>query len=69
MKSYSQTKLYKEHRPCSEYIIHDTVMIDYEKALENYPQDMDYLQINLDVITMSTLNTLSNLNNSVLQIV
>ena len=61
------TGLYKEHRPLSEYIIHDAVTIDYEKALENYPRDMDYLQIDLEVNNMSTLNTLLNLNDSVLK--
>ena len=39
--------------------------IDYNKALENYPRDMDYLQIDLDVLNMSTLNTLLNLNDYV----
>ena len=61
------TELYKTHRPNSEYIIDDAVTIDYNKALENYPRDMDYLQIDLEVNNMSTLNTLLNLNNSVLK--
>ena len=61
------TELYKTHRPNSEYIIDDAVTIDYNKALENYPRDMDYLQIDLEVNNMSTLNTLLNLNDSVLK--
>ena len=56
---------YKEHRPNSEYIIQDAVTIDYGKALEKYPRDIDYLQIDLEVTNMSTLNTLLKLNESV----
>ena len=58
---------YKKYRPNSEYILQDAVKIDYEKALENYPRDMDYLQIDLFVDDMSTLNTLLKLNDTVLK--
>ena len=57
--------LYKEHRPNSEYIIQNAVTIDYNKVLEKYPRDIEYLQIDLDVENFSTLNTLLKLNDTV----
>ena len=60
-------QLYESERPNSEYIIDNAVTIDYNRALENYPRDMDYLQIDLEVDNMSTLNTLLNLNDSALK--
>ena len=59
--------LYKESRPNSEYIIKDAVTVNYNKILEKYPRDIDYLQISLEVSNMSTLNTLLKLNDSVLK--
>ena len=61
------SELYKVYRPNSEFIIGDAVTVDYNKALENYPRDMDYLQIDLDVHNMSTLNTLLQLNDTALK--
>ena len=57
-------ELYKLHRSNSEYIIEDAVKIDYNKILEKYPKDIDYLSIDIDVNTMSTLCVLLNLNDS-----
>ena len=57
--------LYKESRPNSENIIKDAVTVNYNKVLEKYPRDIDYLQISLEVSNMSTLNTLLKLNDSV----
>ena len=59
--------LYKEERPNSDYIIQDAVTVNYNKVLKTYPYDIDYLQINLEVDNMSTLNTLLNLNDSALK--
>ena len=60
-------ELYKLHRPKSEYVIGDAVTVDYNKVLEKYPYDIDYLQIDLEVDNMSTLNTLLNLNDSAMK--
>ncbi len=53
-------RLYQSHRPNSRYIIGDATKIDYNKLLgdANMPRNIDYLQIDLDVNTRSTLDTL-----------
>lgn len=58
---------YKIHRPNSIYIINDAQKIDYRTVLDsnNFPTEMDYLQIDLDVNNRSTLNVLELLNVSV----
>jgi hypothetical protein len=58
---------YKIHRPLSIYKINDARIINYKNILDvnNYPTNMDYLQIDLDVNNKSTLDTLTVLNNSV----
>ena len=51
---------YKIHRPNSIHVINDAQQIDYSLLLKtnNVPQNIDYLQIDLDVDNSSTLNTL-----------
>jgi len=58
---------YKQYRPNSIYILDDARKIDYRKALDdnNFPENMDYLQIDLDVDNKSTLDTLQLLDNTV----
>lgn len=58
---------YKIHRPNSLYIINDAQKVNYKELLENnnFPLEMDYLQIDLDVNNSSTLNVLYLLNNTV----
>lgn len=52
--------MYKDHRPNSVGIIGDATQIDYASYLEehNFPLNIDYLQIDLDVNNRSTLTTL-----------
>lgn len=59
--------LYKQFRPNSYPIIGNAITVDYKKILEElqYPKNMDYLQIDLDVDNRSTLDTLLNLNNTI----
>lgn len=59
--------LYKIHRPNSIYIINDARNINYLKILEfnNFPKNIDYLQIDLDVDNKSTLDVLLSLNSNV----
>ena len=55
---------YKTHRPNSKYIIADAQNVDYKALFEtyNFPTNMDYLQIDLEVHNKSTLNTLLHLD-------
>jgi len=55
---------YKKYRPNSIYVLNDAQNIDYKYLLDNnnFPHEMDYLQIDLDVNNRSTLNTLETLN-------
>jgi hypothetical protein len=64
-KSYEQS--YKSDRPNCLYIIDDAQKINYRDILDNnnYPTEIDYLQIDLDVNNRSTLNTLELLNTTV----
>jgi hypothetical protein len=58
---------YKTYRPNSIYQIMDARNVNYRKILDEkaYPENMDYLQIDLDVDNRSTLDTLILLNNTV----
>jgi hypothetical protein len=58
---------YKEHRKNSIYEIKDARNVDYKNILDgnNFPKNMDYLQIDLDVDNKSTLDTLYLLNNTI----
>jgi hypothetical protein len=53
-------ELYKQYRPNSVYEIKDATKVEYLKILteNNFPFDMDYLQIDLDVDNRSTIDTL-----------
>ena len=59
--------VYKIHRPKSIHIINDAQKVNYRQLLDynNFPTEMDYLQIDLDVNNRSTLNVLELLNNTV----
>jgi hypothetical protein len=58
---------YKTVRPNSYHIIGDASTVDYKTALNNanMPKNIDYLQIDLEVENMSTLNCLYNLDKHV----
>lgn len=58
---------YKQHRPNSLYQIKDATLVNYRQLLHenNFPKNIDYLQIDLDVDNKSTLQTLQLLNNTV----
>ena len=59
--------LYKTIRPNSIYCINDARLVNYKEILEknNFPKNIDYLQIDLDVDNKSTLDTLLLLNDTV----
>jgi len=57
-------ELYKAHRNC-KYIIQDATMVDYPKLLIEFPKNMDYLQIDLEVTNGSTLKTLQLLDQTI----
>jgi hypothetical protein len=56
---------YKNNRKNSIYRIGDAQKVDYLDLLKDFPVNIDYLQIDLDVNNKSTLNTLSLLNETV----
>lgn len=60
--------LYQLHRKRSIYAINDARKVNYKQILEsnNFPKNMDYLQIDLDVDNKSTLNTLELLDDTIL---
>jgi len=60
--------LYKLHRANSKYLIQDATTIDFKTTLENlnFPVNIDYLQIDLEVDNESTIKTLENLNNQIM---
>lgn len=60
-------KAYKIHRPNSIHILEDARHVPYRKILDdnNFPCDMQYLQVDLDVNNRSTLDTLLLLDNTV----
>ena len=64
-KSFEES--YKIERPNSIYEINDARNINYRQIRDNnnFPVNMDYLQIDLDVDNKSTLDTLLLLNNTV----
>jgi len=64
-KSFEQS--YKLHRKNSIYVLNDAQKVRYREILDknNFPIEIDYLQIDLDVNNRSTLNTLELLNNTV----
>jgi hypothetical protein len=59
--------LYQKHRPNSIYILQDAQKVNYRQILDdnNFPTEIDYLQIDLDVNNRSTLNTLELINSTV----
>ena len=60
-------KGYIEHRKKSIYRIQDARSVDYLKIMDdnNFPVNMDYLQIDLEAENRSTLDVLNLLNNTV----
>ena len=58
---------YKTERSNSIYVINDARLVNYREILDsnNFPTNMDYLQIDLDVDNKSTLNTLELLEQTV----
>lgn len=58
---------YKIHRPNSIYQMNDARLVNYRKILDtnNFPENIDYLQVDLDVNNKSTLDTFLLLNNTV----
>jgi len=59
--------LYKLERPNSIYVINDATLINYVELLKihNAPNNIDYLQIDLEVSNRSTLTTLELLNSTI----
>jgi len=57
--------MYVEKRPNSIHVIQDATTVDYMEKLISFPNDMDYLQIDLEVDNRSTLTTLELLDNTV----
>jgi len=64
-KSFEQS--YKISRPNSIHEINDARRVNYKELLDknNFPINIDYLQIDLDVDNKSTLDTLLLLNNTI----
>lgn len=60
-------KSYKVNRPKSLHILVDAQNVNYRRILDNnnFPENMDYLQVDLDVNNRSTLNTLEILDTTV----
>ena len=58
--------LYKQHRS-SKYVISDARAVDYAALFKKYefPKNMDYLQIDLEVSTGSTIETLEHLETTI----
>jgi hypothetical protein len=69
MVEYDQSfgPAYEAKRPNSIYRLSDARFVDYKSILDanNFPYDMDYLQIDLDVDNKSTLDTFNLLNDTV----
>ena len=59
---------YKKVRPNSYYLLEDATKINFLEEFKkvNFPKNIDYLQINLEINNRSTLTTLENLNNQVM---
>lgn len=64
---HSYKPLYDEHRKNSIYAMNDARIINYREILDtnNFPNNIDYLQVDLDVDNKSTLDTLMLLDNTV----
>jgi hypothetical protein len=60
---------YKNLRPNSQYIINDARKINYKEFLDsnNYPLNIDYLQIDLEVNNKSTLDVLNIFDSSIFE--
>lgn len=60
---------YREKRPGSIFVIQDAQTVDYKGIFEahNYPKEMDYLQIDLEVDNGSTLGTLERVETTLFQ--
>ena len=60
--------LYEEHRPNSVHLMEDAQTINYADEFKkaNFPNDVDYLQIDLDADNGSTINTLIAIDNQLL---
>jgi hypothetical protein len=60
-------ELYKLHRPNSIYRMQDATTVNYREIMDNnnFPINMDYLQVDLDVDNSSTIKTLQLLDNTV----
>ena len=59
--------LYKFYRPNSVHVIMDATKVDYKNILaeNNFPLDMDFLQIDLEVSNKSTIETLEKLDREI----
>lgn len=58
---------YQTHRPNSIHVINDATKVDYKNIMDNnnFPNHMDYLQIDLEANNGSTINTLQLLDQQV----
>ena len=67
--NHSFLELYKRERPNSKHIISDATLVNFKNEFEsiNMPQNIDYLQIDLEVTNNSTLQTLINLEQQVMK--
>ena len=54
--------MYKQHRPASKYIISDATKVNYKTACSDLPENVDYLQIDLEVVNSSTINVLRKID-------
>jgi len=61
--------LYKTHRPNSIHLMNDATKINYKEVFisNNFPFSMDYLQIDLEAYTGSTIETLEKLDNELFE--
>jgi hypothetical protein len=59
---------YKIHRPNSIHVIEDATRVNYKQILDSNgaPKNMDYLQIDLEVLEGTTLKTLQLLDSTIL---
>jgi hypothetical protein len=59
---------YQQHRQNSHHIIQDATTINFKNVFEtlSFPNNIDYLQIDLEVNNRSTLATLENLDSQVM---
>jgi len=59
---------YKTIRKNSKHIIKDATLIDYKELLKNSPKNIDYLQIDIDAHTGTTIKTLEKLDNEIMDV-